>query len=107
MCVVDFGLSMAETLSLSLKEFVSLLDRHNKKQKLTDTRLARLMAVITNAGILSVSPHVKKPPKQVTEKDYLPQPPKPKGRPQTTKQMISMVEIVNAALGGEDRRVKR
>ena len=103
MCVVDFGLSMAETLALSLKEFVSLLDRYGKKQKLIDRRLARLMATITNAGILSVSPHVKKPPKMVTEKDYLPKPPKP---PMTDEQMAKMGEVICAAFGGEDRRVK-
>lgn len=81
------------------KQFRALVDRLEHRLEREDYRAALICAVLANV-------HRGKKRKAYSPKDFMPSQKNkgPQRPPQSPQQMLSFVEMLNAAFGGEDKR---
>jgi hypothetical protein len=80
-------------MDLTLREYDYLVQRYLREQEQSSYKVALVCSVIANCH---------KDPKQKPFKpeDFMPR------KPQTQKEQMQMVEFLNIAFGGEDRRAQ-
>lgn len=80
---------------LTLKQFCALAGRHTARLEREDYRAALVCSVLAN-----VNRDEKKRRQPFTPEDFMPGKARPQ-KQQTTDDMLNMVKVLNAALGGE------
>lgn len=79
-----------------MRQLDNLIKRHLVKQERDDYRTGLICATLAN-----IYRDTKKQQKAFTPFDFMPNTEKPKKKKQTPEQMFHMVELLNAAYGGQ------
>ena len=99
MAFFDLGLSERDYNRMSLRTFIKILERKNLDEQRQDYRFAQIACILANANR---DPKKKRKPYKV--QDFMITKQQKQKREQTPEEIMSMVEMLNAAFGGKDTR---